>query len=160
MLRLLLENQYLYLSFKSEKQHFRKKQRQSENKQCFSSIDRQAAFRYTAILSRCSASSASLKTFRPKSNRRRRRDGVHDACGEERLGYLQLAAHLRRAREGWPRPACAEGIGVAFRGADDVAPRAAESSSLGAGNAIAVVLPRAAVAGLTARGARQPKGFG
>ena len=109
----------------------------------------------------------STKTLKDESNRRRRRDGVHDASGEERLGHLQLAALAadlggrRQECAGGPR---AQGVGVALRGAR-AGPRAgpprrrAQPAPQRARHALAVLLPRAALARLAA-GARAPQGLG
>lgn len=108
--------------------------------------------------------SPSRSYFATKTLTRRilyRRDGVHDASGEERLGYLQLpavAADVRVGRE--DRRSGAEGVGVAVGGAGlrERDPRRAEPAPQRAGHALAVVLPGAAFEGLAAR--RRPQELG
>lgn len=101
------------------------------------------------------------KTLKHKSHRHHRRDGVHDACSEERLGHLQLAAVAARVRvggEGGAGRARAEGVGVALGGPGAVAARArAQPAPQRARHALAVLLPRAALARLAARRRRQPQ---
>lgn len=114
---------------------------------------------------RRSATNIPTKTLKPKSHRHRRRDGVHDAGDEERLGHIQLAAVAEdvgeRGEGARRRRARAEGVGVAVGGPGAVAAlgRRAEPAPLGAGHALAVLLPRAALARLAAP-RRQPQGLG
>lgn len=96
------------------------------------------------------------KTLAPRNPLLRRRDGVHDAGGEERLGHLQLGAHAaavgERARG---RRARAQGVGVALGGPGaGAALGAAVSAPLGARHALAVVRARAAAARAAPRRAR------
>lgn len=101
------------------------------------------------------------KTLKVK-NRIRRRDGVHDARGEERLGHIQLAAVPSRpgAGEAGYR-ARAEGFRVAVRGADAVGARCrvrcAQPAPQRSSHALPELLPRASIPHIATDRTRQPQ---
>lgn len=101
------------------------------------------------------------KTLRRRCNHRRH--GVHDACCEERLGHIQLAAIAADLRDdGEADGESEEGVGEPLGGARlrrDGDAAGAEPSPERPGDAVAVVLSGAAVAGVAAA-VRQPQGFG
>lgn len=104
------------------------------------------------------------KTLTPKNHRHRRRDGVHDACSEERLGPVQLepiAAGVGVRGEDGPGWACAQGVGVALGGPGAAGALArAEPAPQRASYALAVLLPRATVTSLAAYRRQPQQGFG
>uniref|UniRef100_S4P2D7 Uncharacterized protein n=1 Tax=Pararge aegeria TaxID=116150 RepID=S4P2D7_9NEOP len=102
------------------------------------------------------------KTLTFKSHRHRRRDGVHDASSEERLGYIQLsiAADFRVCGQaGHRRRPGAQGVRVSLRGTRPVTADCAQPPSQRSSHALALLLPRTAEPSFLTS-IRKPKGLG
>lgn len=84
-------------------------------------------------------------------------DGVYDAGGEERLGYLQLGQVASRVGGGAAGRARAEGVGVPLRGPGHGPARRAQPAPQRARHALALLLAPAALAQLAPGAPRQPQ---
>lgn len=118
------------------------------------------SFPWTIIFS---ADYTLTKTLKAESHRYCRRDGVHDASSQERLGHIQYAtdaADLRVRGQAWYRRPCAEGVRVTVRGARAISTQCSpEPAPERPHYALAVLLPGTAIESISPS-VRKPKDFG